>query len=365
MAAQGRKTLMAKPAVMRKMLAFRRRVEAGRYGLQLLELNYDNRCNFRCQHCFSRYLATDAPRLTLDDVARLADQAHALGVWQWHLQGGEPLTWPDLDQVLAAIGPQRFHIMITTNGWLMTPERAAALAALGVDKISVSIDSADPAEHDAFRCRPGSWERARRALFLARDAGMQANLNTVVTHQNVRGQGLDELVRFAEANGFTVLLVAATAAGAWAGRTDMCITGDDARHLEAMRERHPGIYRDLWPLFDVQWGCRTVNGLVYVTENGEVLPCPFIHISLGNVLHEPLADILRRGWRVRAFRDHSPRCLAGEDRDFIARFMVRQEPGAGPRAFAEAFTEGDLYPEAPLGLDDATQQARPRGAQED
>jgi MoaA/NifB/PqqE/SkfB family radical SAM enzyme len=128
---------------MRKMLAFRRRVEAGATACTA-GTDSDHRCNFHCQHCFSRYLATDAPRLTLDDVARLADQAHALGVWQWHLQGGEPLTWPDLDRVLAAIGPQRFHIMITTNGWLMTPERAAELAALGVDKISVSIDSADP-----------------------------------------------------------------------------------------------------------------------------------------------------------------------------------------------------------------------------
>lgn len=355
---------MGKPVVMRKMLTFKRRVEAGRYALQLVELNYDNRCNFRCEHCFSRFLTRGTVRLGLDDVRRLADQAHELGVWQWHFQGGEPLFWPDLAEVVAAIGPERFHIMITTNGWLMTGERAAELAAMGVDKVSVSIDSAEAAEHDAFRRREGSWERARQALFLARDAGLQANLNTVVTRQNVRGEGLKDLIRFAEDNGFTALLVAATSAGAWAGRTDMLITDGDARHLEALRERHPAIHRDLWPLFDVQWGCRTVNGLVYVTEAGDVLPCPFIHIGLGNVRDESLADILRRGWRVRAFRDHNPRCLAGEDRDFIARHMCRQEPGAGPRDFHVAFGPDDLYPDEPLdlGLDD---DDAPRGATEE
>lgn len=343
-----RKGMLAKPRAMKKMLRFKRRVEQGRYALQLLELNYDNRCNFTCEHCFSRFLDPGGDGLTLDEVANLADQAHEMGVWQWHLQGGEPLLWDDLPDVLEAIGTERFHVMVTTNGSLMTADKARLLADAGVDKIAVSIDSADAREHDAFRGFDGSWQRARKALFHARDAGMQVNINTVVTHQNVSEPGLMDIVRFAGENGFTVLFVVATPSGAWTGREDLLITEGDAAKLEAIRQEHPHVHRDLWPLFGVEWGCRTVNGLVYVTRTGDVLPCPFVHISLGNVGREPLRDILARGWRVKKFRDYSPVCLAGEDRDFIDRFMGKAEMGLGPVPFDAVFGEDDLYPEESL-----------------
>jgi MoaA/NifB/PqqE/SkfB family radical SAM enzyme len=138
-------------------------------------------------------------------------------------------------------------------------------------------------------------------------------------------------------------MVVAASTGAWAGRIDLLITDDDAAHLMELKRQHDHIHRDLYPIFDFEWGCRTMNGLVYVTSDGELLPCPFIHISMGNVLDEPLADILQRGWRVRYFRDYHPRCLSGEDRAFIERFMGLAMNRKGPVPFAEAFKEEDLY----------------------
>lgn len=339
-------SVLNKPDVLRKMAAYVRKVRKGQYALQLMELNYNNRCNFACEHCFSRFLSVPGGRrFTPEDVRALADQAHALGVWQWHLQGGEPLFWPDLDEVVRAIGPERFHIMITTNGSLMTRDNALRLAGLGVDKISVSLDSIDPGEHDAFRHMEGSHQQALAALAHAKQAGLQVNVNTVITRQNVRSQGLLDIIRLAEDNGYTMLLVAATPSGAWAGRRDMLLRPEDSEHVLALKKDHPVIHRDLYPLFGVEWGCRTMNGLVYVTENGDLLSCPFIHIAIGNVFEEPLADILARGWRVRRFRDHSPRCLAGEDLDFIERFMTKAAGRQGPVPFHEAFGPEDLYTE--------------------
>lgn len=88
-----------------------------------------------------------------------------------------------------------------------------------------------------------------------------------------------------------------------------------------------------------------MNGLVYVTENGDLLSCPFIHIAIGNVKHEPLKNILKRGWRVKKFRDHTTYCLAGQDIDFIKNKMSKVIGKKGPVTFDEAFTEDDLYPE--------------------
>ena len=116
-------TLLAKKDVLRKMVAYKKKMQAGEYGLQLVELNYSNRCNFKCQHCFSKNLSPADSRMSVDSVKALADQAHELGAWQWHLQGGEPTIWNELESIVEAIDPSRFHLFITSNGFEISKEK--------------------------------------------------------------------------------------------------------------------------------------------------------------------------------------------------------------------------------------------------
>lgn len=336
-------SLLKKKDAFKKMLQYKKKIKSGEYALQLLELNYNNTCNFSCKHCFSANLSTSNRKITLDEVRKLSQQADELGVWQWHLQGGEPLIWDDLDQVIEAVNPSKYYLFLTTNGYLLTSEKAKHLAHIGVDKISVSLDSFDGTAHDTFRNKPGSHKKAIEALFNAQKAGMQVNINTVITRQNIRSNEVLDIIAFAEKNGFTILFLVATASGKWAGRTDMLINEDDANYLKELKQKHPVMHRDLYPLFDFEWGCRTMNGLVYITENGDLLSCPFIHIKIGNVFEESLKDILARGWRVKYFRDFSSKCLAGEDMNFIKKYMFKTIGKQGPIPFYEAFTDDDLY----------------------
>lgn len=337
--------ILRKKPVISKMLAYKKKMQAKEYAIQLIELNYSNQCNFRCQHCFSKNLSPGGAKIPIAAVRDLANQAHELGAWQWHLQGGEPTLWPELQQVVEAIDPSRFHLFLTSNGSLMTRDLAKMLADIGVDKVSVSIDSFDAAAHDAFRRHEGAFEKAMEALTHVRDAGMEANINTCVTSQNARSEELMDLMRLAEERNFTVLFVIAAPVGAWAGRRDLLISEDDVRHLLEIKKRYPFVHRDLYPFLGVEWGCRTVNGLVYVTPEGDVLSCPFIHIKLGNIHTERLADILRRGWRVKYFRDFSDKCLVGEHREFIEKIIPRYAHAMGPIEFDAAFAPDDLYSE--------------------
>ena len=336
-------SILSKPIVLKKIVKYKKKIIKGEYGLQLVELNYQNMCNFKCEHCFSKNLDSGKRSLTVKDVKKLADQAHELGVWQWHLQGGEPMVWEDLDDVLEAINPERFHVFITSNGWLLTKDKAEKLARSGVDKVSVSIDSFNAEKHDAFRHQPGAYDRAVQALFNVKEAGMQANINTCVTHQNVQSQELLNIIEFARDSGFTILFLIATSSGAWAGKTDMLINEADRKYLERLKKKYPFVHRDIYPLFNHDWGCRTMNGLVYITPEGDLLSCPFIHIKIGNILDEPLKDILTRGWKVKHFRDFNDKCLAGEDQNFIGKYMSKAIGKKGTVPFDDAFDKNDLY----------------------
>ena len=113
--------------------------------------------------------------LPINKVADLADQAHELGMFEFDLQGGELTMRPDLlYEVVEAIRPERFYLYVTTNGYKFDIEIAEKLAALGVSRLSVSIDSMDPAVHDEFRGKKGALQKALDALEYANPAGMSA-----------------------------------------------------------------------------------------------------------------------------------------------------------------------------------------------
>jgi MoaA/NifB/PqqE/SkfB family radical SAM enzyme len=84
--------------------------------------------------------------------------------------------------------------------------------------------------------------------------------------------------------------------------------------------------RNIWNPFDRNnekiLGCTTVNRL-YVTPIGDVLVCPYVHIKIGNIFESSLKDIVDYGFSIKYFKNHSDLCLAGEDKEFIKRFMTK------------------------------------------
>ena len=76
------------------------------------------------------------------------------------LTGGEPLLREDIADIYGGIVSQGFHVMIETNGTVFPKDLAYEMREHPPVQVSVSLDSADPASHDAFRRAEGSWERA-------------------------------------------------------------------------------------------------------------------------------------------------------------------------------------------------------------
>ena len=61
----------------------------------------------------------------------------------------------------------------------------------------------------------------------------------------------------------------------------------------------------------------------YITPIGDVLVCPYVHIKIGNIFEKSLKEIVDYGFSIKYFRNHSDLCLAGEDKEFIKKFMTK------------------------------------------
>ena len=341
--------LIDKPRVVEKFKDFHDYVRKndGKIGTKQrgIDVNINNACNLRCEHCFTLSPKGDHVKDVLgpEKIAEIADQADELGIFEWDLQGGELLLRPDLlFDVIEAMKPERFYLYLTTNGYYLDEKMAKRLAAAGVNRVSVSIDSMDPEQHDKFRGRKDSWRRAMEGLEHVKNAGMSPYLNITVGHFNAFSEDIELLMQYSKDKRYTTLLNVATPGGMWHQMTDIMVDEDDKAHLIEMRKKYKNVLRNLWDPFDRNYeavlGCNTVNRL-YVTPIGDVLVCPYVHIKIGNVYEQTLKEISDFGFRIKHFRNHSAKCLAGEDKDFVNNFLRKENTTIFNPARAE-----DIFP---------------------
>ena len=117
-----------------------------------LRVSVTDRCNFRCVYCMPReifgrdfqFLHRDE-LLTFEEITRLARIFVAHGVEKIRLTGGEPLLRRDLERLVAMLaGVEGLRdLTLTTNGALLSPAKARALKAAGLQRITISLDSLD------------------------------------------------------------------------------------------------------------------------------------------------------------------------------------------------------------------------------
>lgn len=337
-----RQLKQSKPRVFEKIMQFDRKVQAGE-SIAIIQFQYDYTCNLKCQHCSVKSFQGKRSQraFTLADVEELSRQADEMGLAHLVITGGEPLVFPDFDQLVRAIDPQKFYLTSDTNGWHLTPARARHLKSIGVDKIQLSLDSLCAEDHDAFRRRPGSHRRAVDAIDAAQDAGLSIIVQTVVSKQRVRSSELIEFVEFLNGKGVGVFVTYAKPVGSWEGNFDVLVDRSDMDYVRELEQRY-NVFTHLTPSYGLDLGCIAVKRMVSVTKYGDVMPCPYIHVSLGNVFEEPLRDIIERGLKIRHFGDHCDTCLIAEDRSFIERYVVKRIYGKPvPVPWTEVFDEDD------------------------
>jgi MoaA/NifB/PqqE/SkfB family radical SAM enzyme len=292
-------------------------------GLRYVDFAIDFACNLRCEHCFATALARpERRRMTPADYARVAREAMALGAVNFSFQGGEPLLCRELDDIVAACRPERNLISVTTNGTLLDDEAMRRLRRMGVDILTISLDSSIAEEHDRFRGMRGAFDRALAGARLALRSGFAVTLGSVVTHPSLRGPGLAGLVRLAQELRVILYVILPVPAGRWTENREMRLTPEDMEYIEHLTRQTPYVRTDFQANLGPH-GCGAVKEILYLTPYGDVLACPFIHIDLGNIFDEPLAAIRARALANRWFARYHPKCLASTDDEFIAQHLSR------------------------------------------
>jgi len=166
--------------------------------LRDLRISVTDRCQFRCTYCMPREVFgrdfAFLPReqlLTFEELTRLARIFAGLGVRKLRLTGGEPLLRRDLDKLvamLARVGGIQ-DIALTTNGALLAG-KAQALAAAGLRRVTVSLDSLDDAVFMALNDAGFPVARVLEAIAAAASAGLAPVKVNMVVRRGVNEQSI-------------------------------------------------------------------------------------------------------------------------------------------------------------------------------
>ena len=284
--------------------------------LRKVEFALTYRCVAKCRHCSVQGMKRSTRQeLDLSSIQRAVSQAVKLGAVDIHFTGGEALLHPEIEAILSTTRRLGVITSIASNGLTLSAQNVARIKRSGATFVSVSIDSASPEAHDAFRGQEGCFEAVIAGTDRCLQAGLTVFLCTVVTPENLASGELMNIVRIAQQRGIVLTLVLPCTVGRWSNDPSVLLNDDQLAQYHTLLD-HPstrweGDSNYLKP------GCPAGNEKIYITPYGDVLPCNFALVSFGNVLEEPVGAAWNRMRQFDCLTQHHADCKAGSDRNFI------------------------------------------------
>ncbi len=182
--------------------------------LRDLRISVTDRCNFRCVYCMPKtvfgrdYSFLDRKELlTFEEITTLARAFVANGVEKVRLTGGEPLLRRDIERLVALLAEiPGLDLTLTTNGTLL-PQKAAALRAAGLTRVTVSLDSNDDAVFRAMNDVNFPVERVLEGIEAAAAAGLTPVKVNMVVKRGVNDASIVPMARLFHGSGHILRLI--------------------------------------------------------------------------------------------------------------------------------------------------------------
>ncbi|MGD8665917.1 MAG: radical SAM protein, partial [Desulfobacterales bacterium] len=291
-----------------------------------LYLEVTNRCNLKCKACILYRGSWESARdVALGEVVRIADQLPRLE--RIALHGiGEPLLNADLAAMIRHLKNRKAFVFFNSNGILLDEKRQDELIDAGLDELRISLDAANQQDYEAMRnsdrfaqiiSNLRSFVNRMRQLQVTRPAlslwylGTRENINALpefvrlAADIGVTQVYLQRLVYFHDDDGYGLATSEKTLVASDVSVRQRVEQGQDLAKQLGVQFNASGLTS---PLESVQtdtrsrdpWkGCFRPSTLMYITANGNVLPCcisPFstsdyASIILGNVFETSLKEI--------------------------------------------------------------------------
>lgn len=272
----------------------------------IISWNSTNQCNMFCDHCYRDAGAKVAEELSTEEAKAMLDEISKAGFKIMIFSGGEPLMRPDLYELVAYAKSLGLRPVLGTNGTLITLEAAKKLKEAGVMGAGISLDSMDEQKHDELRRYQGAYREAIQGMKNCREAGLPFQVHTTVFDWNQ--EELEDITDFAVeigavAHHFFFLVPTGRAVNIEeeslrAEAYENVLTRIMNKQKEVGIELKPTcapqfmrIAKEMGMDLRFQRGCLAGTSYCIISPKGDVQPCAYLNIPLGNVRDIPFSEL--------------------------------------------------------------------------
>lgn len=147
--------------------------------------NSTKTCNLECIHCYASAKKNKFPgEMTTDEAKAMIDDLADFHVPALLMSGGEPLVRPDILELAEYATGKGIRVTFSTNGILITEEKAKRLAEIGVTYCGISVDGDEP-RHDHMRAKKGAFQETLKGIRNCRKYGIRVGVRFTVTSENI------------------------------------------------------------------------------------------------------------------------------------------------------------------------------------
>lgn len=270
-------------------------------------------CNLSCGYCrASASPQPDADELSTEEALSFLDSIASLQP-MLILSGGEPLLRPDIFQIARRGVALGMRVSLACNGTKITPLVAEEIAASGISRVSISLDGTSCEKHDLIRGK-GSFQAAMKGIENLRGkVDFQIN-NTLTSRNESDVSAIFDLAQRVGARALHFFFLVATGRG----READLISPERQEQLLGEIDRE----RELRPL-EVQvtcapqyariarsgkgrsGGCLAGKSFVFVSRKGDVYPCGYFPLRVGNIREKNFIEIWENAAELRALRERN------------------------------------------------------------
>jgi len=283
----------------------------------LVSWNTTNQCNMFCDHCYRDAGVRSAEELTTDQAKQLIREIKRAGFQIMIFSGGEPLMRPDIFELGSYATQQRLRAVMGTNGSLITPEIADRMKRSGFMAAGISLDSLDPRKNDAFRKLENAYELTVAGMKNLKAIGLPFQVHTTVMDWNVAE--LEAITDFAVdigAMGHHIFFLVPT--GRAVNIEDEALrVVEYEKTLARLMEKQKHVNIEIKPTCAPQFirvadkkgvplrfskGCLAGISYCIISPIGDVQPCAYLEMPLGNVKAIPFDTIWRDNEALKKLR---------------------------------------------------------------
>ena len=323
----------------------------------IVSWNVTNACNMFCDHCYREAGCKAEEELSTEEAKTLLEQIARAGFKIMIFSGGEPLTRPDILELVEYATSLGLRSVFGTNGTLITLEMAQKLKNAGAMGMGISLDSMDKKKHNEFRKFDGAWEGAVQGMRNCHAVGLPFQIHTTVMDWN--NHELEAITDFAVAEGavahhffFLVPTGRAKTIEAESLRAEQY-----EETLTRIMKKQTEVDIELKPTCAPQFmriaaqmgiktrfrrGCLAGTAYCIISPRGKVQPCAYLNMELGDVRETPFDEIWKNNEVLNTLRTLEYKGGCGE--------CEFKRACGGCRARAAYYHDGDYMAEEPWCL---------------